>query len=394
MISPSSFPVIGAESIVNMNLVRILTASDDFQIDLISKQSKWQSYPSDTLENYGVRLHSINIVEVDNKINIRTILQNFGCLFEFGVAFKGGHWAYKALKCVNELIKEEEYDYVLTKNYPSVLLGWYLKKKYKMKWVASWNDPYPQSKYPSPYGLGAESRGSLSDRLLIKKMKMADIHVFPNDRLAVYMRGYLNISEDNCRVVPHTCFMRKDKRLYYKNDTLKIVHAGNLGQYRDPRPLLSALKNLLNKHPDYKISITFIGTNVESLRKTCDEYGIRNEVDIIPSMEYKECLKFMDNFDVATIIEAPVKTGIFLPTKVGDFIGVEIPIFAISPAEGVLNDMFNRGEISYFAREGAVPEIEEALNMIYKDFVNKTLRLPNFDVLKLEQHIIETYKAI
>ena len=43
---------------------------------------------------------------------------------------------------------------MITKNYPSELLGYYLKKKYNIKWVATWNDPFPHEKYPHPYGNG------------------------------------------------------------------------------------------------------------------------------------------------------------------------------------------------------------------------------------------------
>lgn len=394
MISPSSFPVIGAESIVNINLAKLLGESGEFEIDLVSKMSKWQSYPSEPIEHYGVKLRSLNIVEVDNKVNLRTILQTVGCFLKFGVFVKGGHWAYKAINVVKRLRRERDYDYVLTKNFPGLLLGCYLKKRYNMKWIASWNDPYPEIKYPYPYGKGADARGSITEQKLVKKMQQADVHIFPNERIQIYIQSYLHANKENCIVVPHTFFKRKKTRTYYNSDELKLVHAGNLGQYRNPEPFLRSLKSFITKYPTSKISITFIGTKAQQLTELSKKYNLEEVVTIIPSVEYTKCLEMLDDYDVAVLIEAPVKEGIFLPTKVGDFIGSEIPVYAISPSVGILNDMYKRNEIGYFSPCGNESEIENTLVDIYSDFKNRSLKLSPFDEEKLKERIISTYSKL
>ena len=77
LIAPSSYPINGAEAIVNIKLLRALTKSGNFEIDLVSKKHKWANYKSEDLSELGIRLRSLNIVEVDNKINLKTIWLHF-----------------------------------------------------------------------------------------------------------------------------------------------------------------------------------------------------------------------------------------------------------------------------------------------------------------------------
>lgn len=150
-------------------------------------------------------------------------------LFYFGVTFKGAHWAVKALPVVKKLFSQNKYDYVLTKDSPSLLLGYYLRKKKGLKWVATWNDPYPESKYPKPYGKGWQCRNSFSDSRLIKMMKnWVDIHIFPSNRIQTYMNHYLCLSSDKMIVVPHVVLDQKQTLSTPSCDILKIIHYGNL----------------------------------------------------------------------------------------------------------------------------------------------------------------------
>lgn len=80
-IAPASFPVTGAENIVNIKLLQALSKSGDFEIDLVSKKSKWENYPSESISTYAVNLESLNVVEVDNRINVRTCVGHLLAFF-------------------------------------------------------------------------------------------------------------------------------------------------------------------------------------------------------------------------------------------------------------------------------------------------------------------------
>ena len=126
-----------------------------------------------------------------------------------------------------------------------------------------------------------------------------------------------------------------------------------------------------------------------------EQYGLKDYVKVIPSIEYKKSLEMMADYDVAVIMEAPVKEGIFLPTKVGEYVNMGIPVFAISPDVGTLNDLFQHQVIGYFASVNSVDRIEEEICKIYRDFKWNDLKMSRAEIpYSNPSYIIEQYKNL
>ena len=86
-IAPSSYPVNGAEAIVNIKLLRALSECGEFAIDLVSKTHKWQNYPTnETLEELNVKLESYTTISVDNKMSVRVVWEHILAFLFFGNA--------------------------------------------------------------------------------------------------------------------------------------------------------------------------------------------------------------------------------------------------------------------------------------------------------------------
>ena len=292
----------------------------------------------------------------------------------------------------NELNK---YDYIVTKSSPSLFLGWYLKKKYGIKWIASWNDPCPASKYPPPYGKGADYRGSLFDRMTIKKMRFADFHIFPCERLSRYMQNYLAIDIEKCVTVAHASSYHNAVVRKNPDDTLRMLHSGRLLPPRDPKPLLQALALIHKEKPSFKIHLTLVGSLMPSIKDMIREYDLEEWVNVMPPVDYLKSLEMTADYDVAVIVEAPVKEGIFLPTKAGDYVNMGIPVFAISPDVGMLNDLYKSKVIGYFASVNSPDSIAKELLAIYGDFTRKDLRPCCGEIpYSNPSYIIEQYKRL
>lgn len=392
MIAPACFPVTGAENIVNIKLLQALSTSDGFNIDVISRQREWENYPTDELSYFGVRVNHLDIIRVDNKRSPETIYQHLMTYLKTGIVYKGCHWAYPAILAACKLIKKNHYDYVLTKNTPSFIVGYYIKKKFGLKWVATWNDPFPSEMYPAPYGHGIDAKIGRSGSKAIRMMEEADVHIFPNDRLRDYMMKYLKINDKRTIVIPHAAITNNMRYKYQKGKTLRFVHSGNLGSPRDPYTFLAALREFLNNHSDADVTFTIMGKNNENLSFYIDKLELPNYVRFVNSKKYSESLSDLNSYDVAVIIEAACEEGIFLPTKVSDFMQMHIPIFAVSPAKGVLNDLYNNGDIPYFANVREANNILSQLETIYKDFCEG--RLTHNQIIKkeyLSDSVVEQY---
>lgn len=372
-IAPASIPVDTAESIVNIKQLEILTQAGCI-IDVISKKRKWTNYPKNDLLDTNVKLNSLHVIEVDNKLNWKTLKLHILTFLTFGVVFKGAHWAYLALQKSKELLKNNQYDCIMTKNGPSELVGYWIKKHIGLKWIATWNDPYPIEKYPHPYGKGIKAKVFTGARGILQIMeKYPDFHLFPSERLKIYMLQYLSIPEKKTRIVPHAVINQPINDHVVK-EKLTILHSGNLKLPRDPKPFLKALSVFLKTHQNADIKIYFQGVLPDDLMSFVYELGIQDKIEILPTVSYKENMVMLSNYGVALIIEAPCNNGIFLPTKVSDYMQVGVPIFAISPCEGVLHDLYREKYVPYYADCINVDSIIKELDILYTDYCNGKIR--------------------
>lgn len=366
-IAPSCFPVTSAEAIVNYNLLKALS-NVGYLIDVVSRSHPNQIYPN--LETGNISLNSITIIPTSTKHSIKNYWKHLLAYCNFGVTYSGAHWAYTALPIVKRLLSKTKYDVVITKDLPSELLGFYIKKKYGIKWIATWNDPYPICKYPHPYGKGHDAQLPIGQKKLVKYMeKHVDFHVFPSERLKNYMLKYLNVANEKTITIPHVVLPENNTNTH-SNDYISLIHSGSLKHPRNPELLLRAYSKFINKYPNARIKLDFLGYN-QNVSDIAKELGIEQHIKILKAVDYDKALKIVSSYHIALIIEAPCEEGIFLPTKVGDYLKCGLNIFAISPSKGVLNDLYRSNKIKYFADCQDMDDIYNELEEIWNDYINQ-----------------------
>lgn len=368
-IAPESFPVNGAEAIVNIKQLEILSKAGCI-IDVVSKKRKWTDYPLTELTDTGIQLNSLHVLEVDNRLNWESVKLHLLTFFTFGIVYKGAHWAWPALQVCKKLLIQNQYDCIITKSFPSELVGFWIKKNKGIKWVATWNDPFPVEKYPYPYGGGTKAGVFWGAKRLIPMMnKYPDFHLFPSDRLRDYMLQYLNISIDKTKIIPHVTLSMNSQREKTNFKGLSILHSGNLNYPRDPEHFLKALARFVHENPNAQLKVCFQGVFPNNLRELIVQLKLGEWIEILPAVSYKESIEQLSDYNVALIIEAPCAEGIFLPTKVSDYMQAGKTIMAISPSQGVLHDLYNNGNIGYFADCQDEKNILNEIEKIYKDFL-------------------------
>lgn len=396
LIASSCYPVNGAEEIVNIKMLQAFKHSKQFKVDLISRKRKWELYPTACLEDYDVDVDSLHVVEVDNRKSLLTFWQHFKSLCYFGVVFRGSHWAAQVLNLSKKLYKANKYDYVLTKSESSFLIGYYLKKHYGAKWVATWNDPYPVFKNPVPYGRGWNVEGNYWDRKVVKIMEeYVDVHIFPNDRLRDYMLQYIQIDLSKTIIIPHVVINNNIKINHnLDNSKIRIIHSGKLASPRNPDSFFRGLSRFINEKGKDSIVVTILGSVDKQVKLLIDKYHLDSVVEIKPPVPYTESLEALVDYHVALIIEANIKEGIFLPTKVSDFMQSGKSIFAISPQVGVLNDLYKKGYLPYFAPVDDPDKIYVELLKIYNDLIDGREGTMKICPEYMEQNIVKQYLSI
>lgn len=386
-IAPEAFPIKTSESICNSKVAFAL-AQAGYKVDVFTC-SDITTYPLDNeieaflrnssnLNVYGVKSKYILSKQFSLKQNIKNLLKNLYVFLKTGLWYNGISIPYGIVCAVEKHIKESgniSYDVIITRGFSTDYAGIYLKKKYGIKWIANWNDPFPVKRFPAPYGKGFDARlPYFEQRIYNLIQKYADLHTFPSDRLRKYMlKCFTRISESQTLVIPHMAHSQLSsivKGCKNEDGVFKIVHCGSVGKPRNPENFIKALSKMIRKNNLTRKNIRcyFVGNYDENLDAFVKENNIETVVELLPPKGYTESLSFISSCNMTLIIEAVCEEGIYLPTKFVDSIQCGLPPFCISPNPGTLNDMVNKYGIGYSALNTSVSDIADKLETAYYDF--------------------------
>ena len=394
-LAPYSIPVNNPEAICNAKLIKAL-ADDNHELYVISKNNNHAYTPDENSSIFAGKIKYLKTIYLKNEINAKTILGHIKVFLKTGIVYKGAHWAYYAIKEGEKLIKTNQIDLIMSRSPSSEVAAEYLSKKYSIPWIANWNDPYPDSRYPQPYGDGPKGQISFLQKKLFKRISsLALVHIFPSKRLANYMSQYLDFKK--VIVIPHICMddffehIQKEKNKY-----LRIIHSGNIAYPRSPEKLFLALRKFKDIHPNVSFEISFIGKQDTTFKETVLKYGLEKNISVLTPSSYVANLQLMENYDLALLVEAEMEEGIYLPTKVGDYMQSRLPIWSLSPQRGIMNDLFLEGKIDYFSDNSSVEEIFKTFEEINKIYATNKGYLPSGAIIEeyKKENILRKYETI
>ena len=381
-IAPSSYPINGPEAMVNAKHLFLLSKAG-YSVDLICRgvRNVGNIYPTqDGMPFYFSKLNSIHVITVDTQWNLSTLFHHFLSFIKSGYVYKASDWSLDAIKYCEENLLLDSYDFIFTKDYPSEVVGVYFSKKYGMKWIPTWNDPYMWKKYPSPYGFGPKYKVNFIRKKLIRDIgKYSYLNIFPSSRLRDYMLSYMEgMQRDRCVIMPHILLDALPKKCTHKSEhILRMIYAGSIGKERNPITFFRALHRFVNNYPERKIEVTFLGViqglSSEYIRDNINRLNLAEVIHFMKPVSYEDSFKIVDEFDLCLIIEAPCEEGIFLPSKLIDYLQNQKVIFTISPKNGVLSDLYKKGVVDYFSDVLDENSIYASLVEIYDDFMSNNM---------------------
>ena len=372
-ISPSCYPIYGSEASCNIKFLYVLSQLD-CQIDLITGKS-YVYYPFNKNDSsYLKNINKIVSVKRNNKINLHSIFEYIRTFIKTGYVYSGIAGTFEMISVAETLIKENAYDYIFTKDYPSEVVGLYLSKKYKIRWVPTFNDPYCMDKFPEPYGKGYQCRvGWIREKLIKDISKTAYMSIYPSSRLRDYMLKYMyGMKMENTLIIPH--ILIKEKIIYQDaapKKKLRVLYSGIITSERVTESFFKGFGNFCEKRTPNLI-LTFRGIIDKNAQKEIDKYivkyNIKEYIIFLPPVSFIESVEEAKEYDVCLVIEANCEEGIFLPGKVPNYLQCNTSIFAISPQNGILNDLYKTGIVDYFADVSSFTSVEFNFNILYNDY--------------------------
>jgi glycosyltransferase involved in cell wall biosynthesis len=150
------------------------------------------------------------------------------------------------------------------------------------------------------------------------------------------------------RVIPHIGTAATSNQ---SCDQFTLVHAGKLGvgdmTGRSIRPLLEAFRQFLVDRPAAagNSRLEFVGSLDPDAVQLAEELGVADQIRIGGTVSYEKSLASIAGAAVCVLVEGNLREGIFLPSKLCDYIAAGKPVVAFSPEVGTVNDFAKKGGI-------------------------------------------------
>ncbi len=181
-----------------------------------------------------------------------------------------------------------------------------------------------------------------------------------------------------------------------KAGKVTFIHAGSLYKFRDPTPILYAVKNLAERGEieREKILFQFIGgvtADLAHVPPLAKELGIEDVVHFLPRVSYPKVMEMMAESQVLILLQPLTKLQ--LPGKFFDYLCLGKPIFAVAEKESATAAAVEEG-FGVFADYNDVRDVEKGILFLYHhpqynlDFIREHRQ--RFDMSKS----IETFREI
>lgn len=362
MLAPHCWPPVGAEAITTCKLVLAMRGAG-WRVDVLTQSGMTEFYPSDDSLS-AVQPSVISLPRWPGSPHRPTDAKR-----RLAARLASVRWCICALKEARELIRTNRYDAVISRatplygHLPALLLG----SAPRPPWIACWSDPLPAAKAPPPYGGGPRSRRDLAATLYCRAIsRRADWHVFPSRRLHAYMARYLPRCSRRGSAIPHVALTGPPPSRGRPSRPFTLVHIGSLVRRQLAVALAGFREFAATREGPPDTVFELVGSFGDEDRRLVTSSDPRGIVRMLSPEPYSAVLDRIAASDVAVVIEADCAEGIFMPSKITDYIQAGTPILAVSPRPGTLDDLLTSLGGGLVADCKSPTEVAAALSALFR----------------------------
>lgn len=281
-------------------------------------------------------------------------------------------WVNQCLKVIEEKVNIDKISVVYTTGNPfsDFIIGYYLKKKYGIKWMQDYRDPWMCNEYyREEIYKQSKPIHELEKRMEAKLVQCADAVVTVSSGV---MNDFFNE------------YGKKKEELYcitngYDEEDFENIELDDYGKFticyngsiyidRSPIMLLQVINNLMKENIIDKDSIQWIfngtieGSMMEQI-KANDEFGI---VKFNGYLSHKASIQTAMSSDLLILFGGIGKAAEFLYTgKVFEYLRMNVNILCFSSKKGILDDLLQRTNCGISMEYEEVDKMKEYIKETY-----------------------------
>lgn len=309
-------------------------------------------------------------------------------------------WAYQAVQYIEQNMDLQEFDLIYTTSGPHAahLVGYYLKKKYNIPWVADFRDEWLNNPY---------SDFDLNNNPYHKLVYCLEKRIVTNASHIIAISNYIKQNYSNTFGIERhqvssitNAYDEEDfasiTQKIEPNNKFTIVYGGLIyTKYRDISPLLHALHELIEEGriDENKLLFRIIGVEPgdSDLAEKALVYGLGKNIEALGYREHRETLQFCTDADLLfCMIGSENKFQGYHTGKIFDYLRCDQPILAFAPYEGEVDLLLSQTGHGTCVLETETEKIKKVILEQYKHWQESKTRsyLPNDNIFIYERRFL------
>lgn len=349
---------------------------------LVNAVSKIRTERTDTLEPFGIYAKLTGKKSIKESIpqgfageSNPTIFQKIsravrGNLFIPDARIGWNSYAYKK---VVEIIKNEKIDLIITTGPPhsTHLIGLKLKKKFGVKWLADFRDPWTEVYYNKL--MYRTSSADKKDKSLERSVLESADHILtvgPGMQKLLASKLAINLSRKFSFIYNGYDDEKFQNLSSIKDESYFIIcHLGVLSDNQPVSSLIEALRILSEKNQlpkDRKLKIRLVGKVSPNIIDEFKKYATIYELELIEYVSHSEAIQFMLNADLLLNSLAETdQSALLISGKLMEYIAAKKPVLCLGNENGDASALLNSTGVGKVVDRKNVTAIEDFLKSIF-----------------------------
>ncbi|HUH25422.1 MAG TPA: glycosyltransferase family 4 protein [Flavobacterium sp.] len=284
-------------------------------------------------------------------------------------------WVKPSVAYLSDYLRENPVDAIITTGPPHSmhLIGMELQKRFAVKWIADFRDPW------TSIGYHKELKLTQNAALKHKSLEKLVLNTADNIITTSYTtkKEFEQITSKPIDVITNGYDVEAITKPPL-DEKFTISHIGSLLSKRNPRILWKALKELLKENESFRndFQLQFIGKVSPEIIDTIKEFKLDSYLNVVGYVSHTDALRYQRSSQVLLLIEIDsYETQGIIPGKLFEYMSAERPVLAIGPEESDIAKILKDTNTGKYFNYDDLEEVKDYILNCYKLYLNKNLKV-------------------
>lgn len=284
-------------------------------------------------------------------------------------------WVNPSVDYLSNYIKTNAVDLIITTGPPHSmhLIGLELQKRFAVKWIADFRDPWISIGYHKELKLTEKSAQKHKDleRLVLTKADTIITTSFTTKQ------EFAEITQKPIHVITNGYDIETIEKPPL-DTKFTISHIGSLLSKRNPHILWQALSEILNENEQFRsdFELQLIGKVSSEIIDTIKEFQLDTYLNVLGYVSHTEALKYQRSSQVLLLIEIDsFETIGIIPGKLFEYMAAERPILAIGPKQSDVEKIIKDTNVGKYFNYDNLEEVKQYILDCYSKYQQNNLKV-------------------